>query len=254
MVSASWIAAIAFGCAFGGALAGMLLRIKLPDDHLDTDSRDVVKLVMGLIATMAALVLSLLVASANTAYQAQSSELQSLSANIILLDRMLTYYGPEADAARLQLHEAVVQTHDRIWPPDRMQSADFDPAATRGATTSFVERLQDLTPKSEAQKAMQSQSLQLAASIARTRLLMFEQFGNSISWPFMAVLVFWICVLFTGFGLFAPFHATVTVTLFVGALSVAGAVFLIVELSHPYSGLLRLSDAPLRGVLEQMVR
>ncbi len=101
---------------------------------------------------------------------------------------------------------------------------------------------------------MQSRAMQESESIARSRLLMFEQLGGSISWPFLTVLVFWICVLFLGFGLFARFNATVTVALLVGALSVAGAIFLILELNEPYHGLMRISDEPLRNAMAQIDR
>src|SRR5215472_9038402 len=112
------IAAVVFACSFGAALIGMVLHIKLPDHHLDPDSRDVVKLVMGLIATISALVLSLLIASASSSYDRQSNELKALSANILLLDRTLKFYGPGAKEARDGLREAIVQTHRRIWSPE----------------------------------------------------------------------------------------------------------------------------------------
>ena len=103
-------------------------------------------------------------------------------------------------------------------------------------------------------RMMQSRAVQESESIAQLRLLMFEQLGGSISWPFLTVLVFWICVLFLGFGLFARFNTTVTVALLVGALSVAGAIFLILELSEPYRGIMRLSDEPLRNAMTQIDR
>ncbi len=251
-MSPAAIAVAVFTCASIAAIAGMMLHIRLPGDHLDSGSRDVMKLVMGLIATMAALVLSLLIASANSAYDAQASELKSLSANIILLDRTLALLGPQADVTRAELRKAVVVTHDQIWPPDRVSGAELDPSVTRSSSTAFVERLQALSPRTEGEKSLQGQALQMATAIASTRLLMFEQLGVTIAWPFLTVLVSWICVLFLGFGLLARFHATVAATLQVGALSVAGAICLILELNHPYSGLMQISDAPLRGVLGQI--
>jgi hypothetical protein len=101
---------------------------------------------------------------------------------------------------------------------------------------------------------MQSRAVQESESIAQSRLLMFEQLDGSISWPFLTVLVFWICVLFLGSGLFTRYNTTVTVALLVGALSVAGAIFLILELSEPYRGLMRLSDEPLRNAMTQIDR
>jgi hypothetical protein len=252
-MGSSIIASVAFGCSFGAALIGMLLHAKLPERHLDADSRDVVKLVMGLIATMSALVLSLLIASANSSYNAQSSELQSLAANVLLLDRMLVFYGPEAKEARDRLRDAVAVTHDRIWSGGARE-ANLNPATMQSSTNTFFERLQSLVPKTDAQRAMQSRAIQAAENIAQTRLLMFEQSGGSISWPFLTVLIFWISVLLLGFGLFARFNATVILALLVGALSVSCAIFLILELTAPYQGLMQISDAPLRNALVQIDR
>jgi hypothetical protein len=253
-VSSLAIASVVLFCSFGAALLGMVLHVKLPDRHLDTESRDVVKLVMGLIATMAALVLSLLIASANTSYDRQVSQLKALSASIILLDRTLEFYGPDATVARAGLHDAFRQTHDRIWSSEGVRPENLNSTETRSSVKANIEQLQKLSPKTDEERMMQSQAMQEAESIAQTRLLMYEELGGSISWPFLAVLVFWISMLFLGFGLFARFNATVTVALLVGALSVAGAIFLILELSDPYHGLMRISDEPLRNAIAQMDR
>ncbi|MGC2200088.1 MAG: hypothetical protein WA633_08085 [Stellaceae bacterium] len=248
------IASVVFGCSFGAALIGMVVHIKLPDHHLDTDSRDVVKLVVGLIATMSALVLSLLIASANSSYDRQSSELKALSANILLLDRTLKFYGPGAKAARDGLRDAIVQTHDRIWSREGVRPVNLDSRATQNSVNANIEQLLNLSPKTDAERMMQSRAVEESESIAQSRLAMFEQLGSSILWPFLTVLVFWICMLFLGFGLFTRFNATVTVALLVGALSVAGAIFLILELSEPYRGLMRISDEPLRNAMGQIDR
>jgi hypothetical protein len=251
-VSSFAIASVVLGCSFGAAIVGMVLHVKLPDRHLDADSRDVVKLVMGLIGTMAALVLSLLIASASTSYDRQKSELTALSANIVLLDRTLELYGPGAKVARDGLHDIVRQTHDRIWSPEGVRPETLNSRETRNSVNANVEQLQSLSPKTDVERMMQSRAIQEEESISQSRLLMFEQLGGSIAWPFLTVLVFWICVLFLGFGLFARFNATVAVALLVGALSVAGAIFLILELNDPYHGLLQISDAPLRNAMAQM--
>jgi hypothetical protein len=248
------IASIIFACCCGAALVGLFLHARLPPAHLDGDSRDAVKLVMALIASMAALVLSLLIASANGTYQAQRSELQSLSADVLMLDRLLSFYGAEASGTRDVLRVAVEALHDRIWPPTGERQANFDPAATQHIADDFVASLLGLAPKTDIQKDIKGQSLQLAASIAHKRLLMFEQYGSSISWPFLLVLAFWLGTLFLGFGLFAHFNLTVTMSLLVGALSVGGAIFLILELDQPYAGVLRLSDMPLRTAMAAIDR
>jgi hypothetical protein len=94
--------------------------------------------------------------------------------------------------------------------------------------------------------------MQILTDMANTRRLMAEQAGGALSWPFFVVLVFWLVVLFVGFGLFARFNATVFAAFFIGALSVAGAIFLILEMNHPYSGVMKISSAPMRNVAEQI--
>jgi amino acid transporter len=101
------VSLVIFVCTFAAAILGMALRRRLPDDHLTEDSKDVIQLIMGLIATMAALVLGLLIASASNSYQTQSDELQRASASVVELGGLLALYGPEANESRARLHEAV---------------------------------------------------------------------------------------------------------------------------------------------------
>jgi hypothetical protein len=211
-----------------------------------------VKLVMGLIATMAALVLSLLVASAKTSYDTQSGEMTQLSANILMLDRMLSLYGSDAGEARELLRRIVTSSIDRIWPQDRAHSADLAPPPTQSGVGAFYMAVQSLSPRTDAQRFIHGQVLQTVANIGQTRVLMYEQTSSSISWPFLIVLVFWLCILFSGFGLLAARNATVMAALLVGALSVAGAVFLILELSQPYEGLLQIPSTGLQNTLAQL--
>jgi hypothetical protein len=244
------IASVVLGGSFGAALVGMVL----PGHRLDAASQDAVKLVMGLIATMTALVLGLLIASANTSNDRQSSELKVVSAKIVLLDRTLEFYGPDAKMARDGLRDVVRQTHDRIWSPEGARPEDLNSIETRNASKSNIEELLSLSPRTDLERMMQSRALQDIESISQSRLLMFEDLGGSIKWPFLMILIFWICMLFLGFGLFVRFNAIVTVALFVGALSVAGAIFLILELNDPYHGLMRISDEPLRNAMAQIDR
>ncbi len=232
----------------------MILHVKLPDTHLDADSKDVVKLVMGLIATIAALVLGLLIASANTSYDRQRGELRALAANIVLLDRTLEFFGPGAKEARDGLRHVVQQTHDLVWSAQGERLENLDSEATQNAVAANIRQLQSLSPKTDMERMMQNRAIQQSESIAQSRLMMFEQSSGSISRPFLTVLVFWICMLFLGFGLMARFNTTVTVALFVGALSVAGAIFLILELNQPYRGLIQISDKPLRDAIAQIDR
>jgi hypothetical protein len=246
----SWIV---FACVFGSALFGMLLRRFLPAHHLDADSKDVVKLGMALIATMSALVLGLLIASAKNSFDAQNSEVIQASANIIQLDRILARYGPETSEARTALHRTV-QSLVRNWSANVSRSEKLDSVQTRAGGAGFYEKIQELAPRNDFQRYIQGQALQIALDLGRLRSLLLEQNGSAIPTAFLVVLVFWLSIIFTSFGLFAPCNTTVVVALFVCALSVSGAIFLILELDRPFAGMLQISDIPLRNALAHLTR
>jgi len=246
------IALIVFACLVGGAVVGMTLNVRLPDHHLEGRSGDVVKLVMGLIGTMAALVLGLLIATAKGTYDTQSSHVAQLAAGIVELDRLLANYGPETKEARDSLRQTAIEQIDRIWPKEAA-SANLEPLKNRAKSEAFFRSILMLSPQTDGQRFTKSQALQMTTDLYHTRLLMYAQQGRSISLPFLIVLVSWLVLLFAGFGLLTPFNGTVMTALLIGALSVAGAIFLILELDQPYSGLMRISSAPLQSALAQMV-
>jgi hypothetical protein len=245
------IGTVVFGCAFGGALLGIFFRTRLPAEHSDTDTRDVVKLVMGLIATMAALVLGLLISSAHSAYEAQQAEMQQLGTQLYQIDRILAHLGPDAAEARATLRRVVAADIARTWS-NEYSGAEFAPSQERSEAENLLERIAGFSPTTNFARFGQSRALQLLASVGETRRLLTEQARTSLSGVFLAVLVSWLTLLFFGFGLFARFNATVVVALVAGALSVAAAIFLILDMNQPYSGWMQISSAPLRDALKQM--
>jgi hypothetical protein len=239
------ISLITFAFVFGAALLGMVLRAVLPQDDFNADSRDVVKLGMGLVATMAALVLGLLIASAKSSFDMQNVELTEMSSRVVLLDRVLAHYGPEAKEARAELRDSVVHTLEILNSKDASQLE-----STKGEL--LYDKIQGLTPQTDAQRSMQAQALSTILALAQTRWLMVEQRVNSVSVPLLTVLIFWLTIIFSSFGLFAPRNVTVVVSLLVSGLSVSGAIFLILEMYSPYAGLIHVSSAPLRAALTRL--
>jgi hypothetical protein len=213
-----------------------------------------VKLVMGLIATIAALVLSLLIASAHSSYERRETEVQELGLHIAQLDQVLARYGPEANDSRAELRRVVEAELSRIWPNDVAAPAAMLVPPNRSPGEDLYDKLAGLTPKSDAQRSAQSHALQLMMSMSDTRRLLYEQAGGALSWPFFVVLVFWLVALFVGFGYLARRNATVVTAFFVGALTVAGANFLILDMNRPYSGLMQISSAPIRNALAHIGR
>jgi hypothetical protein len=243
IMSSLTVSLVAFAFIFGGALSGMLLRAALPEHHLCADSKDVVKLGAGLVGTMTALVLGLLIASAKGSYDTQSTELTEMSAKIVLLDRVLAHYGPEAKEPRDLLRGAVARM---------IQEFQLDPAANR--SEALYDGIQGLSPKDDRQRLLQSQAWSLAIDLAQTRWLMFEQATTSVSKPLVIEMVFWLTIIFISWGIFAPPNPTVVTSLFVAALSVSGAILLILEMYTPYAGLILVSSDPLRAALAHLGR
>jgi hypothetical protein len=241
---------IVFVCIFGAVLFGMFLRAILPEQHLNADSKETIRLGIGVIATMTALVLGLLVSSAKNFSDAQSSEITQMSTNVILLDRVLAQYGPETKEARDLLRGAVARTLDLMWHQDHQQNAESQP--TLAGSAIIHAKIRALSPKNDIQHAIQAQASSLAIDLGKLRWLMFDQGLNPISVPLLVAMILWLGIVFTSFGLFAPRNATVIVTLFLCAMSVSAAIFLILEMYRPFEGLMQVSSAPLRSALAQL--
>ena len=143
-MSSILISCIVFACIFAGTLLGMILRGFLPQHHLSPESKDVVKLGMGLIGTMTALVLGLLIASAKNSFDTQRNGLAQLSANIIFLDRVLAHYGPESKDAREMLRASVADMLQHTWPQERSQSGQAaEKVRTEGRYEGLYEKIQE---------------------------------------------------------------------------------------------------------------
>jgi hypothetical protein len=244
------IGCIVLSCVFGGAIVGMFLHRILPEHHLSTESKDVIKLGMALTSTMSALVLALLIASAKTSYDAQRNELTQISATIILLDRGLAHYGPETAGARDVLRRYVAQMLDQLWSKGNASAAPAEPTSALGA--SFYDKVEGLSPQNEVQRSLKAQALKMSVDLGQTRWLLFEQGGSSIPMPFLVLLIFWVTTIFLSFGLFAPPNATVIATLLLCSLSVSGAIFLILELDRPFAGVIQISSAPLSNAIAHL--
>jgi hypothetical protein len=240
---------ITFAFVFGGALLGMALRSVLPQDNLSGDSKDAVSLGTGLVATMAALVLGLLIASAKSSFDTQNNELTDMSSRIVLLDRVLAHYGPETKDAREILRTSVVRSLEQAAEQYGTNTSQFGPTNDGEA---LYDKIQGLSPKDDAQRSIQSHALTLVIGLGQTRWLMAEQRTNTVSVAMLVVLIFWLTIIFISFGLYAPRNATVVVSLIVSAISVSGAIFLILEMYSPYAGLIHVSGAPLRAAISHL--
>jgi hypothetical protein len=244
------VSMIVFACVFGSSVAGILLHRALPANNLSSDSENIVTVSMGLVVTLAALVLGLLVSSAKGFYDNQNSELTHMSARVILIDRILAHYGPETKEIRDRLRGIVADSIHTIWPQEFTHSSK--PVAPPIGTETLIDDIQALSPKDDRQRSLQSQALSAMFGLAETRWLMYEQGDAAVSGAMLVILVSWLAAIFISFGLFAPCNATVIAALFVAGLSVSGAIFLILEMYAPFRGVIKISSAHLRSTLTQL--
>lgn len=246
------IAASVFACVFGGACLGQFLGSILPHHHLDADTKDTIKATMAMVATMAALVLGLLTASAKSSLDRKESDLRAMAAQLVLLDRTIADYGPETQDIRVTLKRFVGSRIRRVWPEEDAGGVAEEAVVADPGIERVMQMVLDLAPQSEAQRWFQSSALLVSREIAAAQLSIFQQVPSQIKWPFLGIISFWLTVVFASFGLFAPPKPTANVALCVGSVAIAAAVYLILAMDQPYGGLIKISSGPLHAALDQL--
>lgn len=233
-----------------GAVVGMILKRSLLADRLDVGSKEAIRLGASFLATLAALVIGLMIASAKNTYDAQNTNIRQLGTNAVLVDQMLAKYGPEAKAARTLLREIIPSATLRIWRESI--GGDGGSFVISGTAERFYNAVEGLKPANAEQISLKSRLIEITTEMGRTRLLVFTQSDNPIPVPFFIVLTFWLVVIFASFSLFAEPNRLVIASILVFAISVSSALFLIVDLSHPFSGLMQISNHHLHAVLPKV--
>ena len=251
-MSAWLVASTTFLLTFGGAVLGTFIRSWVPASHASKESHDVVRLGMGLVATMTAVLLGLVLASAKGSFDAQDVIIKNSAVNLLTLDRHLARYGPEARPIRDQLRKLVEARTESTWPTRGVRRT-VALSQTTGEGEAIQNQILALKPETESQRWFKSQALFLSEDVLRNRWRLLQA-GTSTSVPtaFMVVVVLWLMMTFVSFGLNAPQNATVLTSLLVAALSVSAAIFLILGLGTPYEGLIRVSGRPFQFLLTQL--
>jgi hypothetical protein len=246
-MSALGLSLIAFACIFGTTLLSMFVRGALPEHHLNSDSRDAIRLSMGVIGTMSALVLGLLIAKSS--FDAKNSQVKQITANVILLDQLLVQYGPEAHDTRVLLRRSIASMADKIWSEGDQAATATGSFVVSAEAETFLNSVLNLKPQTDSQRSAQARAIKTLTDLAQTRLLLYTQSGNEIPLPFLVLLVFWLAIIFASFSLFVSPNSIVVFAFFVCAFSASGALFLIFELDRPFTGLMSVSDTALRQAL-----
>jgi hypothetical protein len=248
-VSAPLIAFIILAFMLFGMALGSYLRLVLPDDHTKADSKDILITSAGMMATLIALIIGLLVTSAKDTYDGANASITQGGAKIITLDYYLSRYGPEAKEVRELLRQAVAAGIERVWPNESAQGADLSKMEEATDMANVYNKIRELSPKNESQKYLQTQALEIAANMMQSRWMLIEQSQTKLPRAFLVVLTFWLTILFVQFGLLAPRNRTAISALFIYAISMSGAIFLILELNNPLEGTIKVSSAPLYKAL-----
>jgi hypothetical protein len=246
------IAIIVLVCLIAGASLGMTVRATVAEHHVSHQSLEVVRLATGLMATLVALVLGLLINSANTARNTTAGELDQTLAGALLLDRYLAAYGQDTLEARKLLRHSLHRRFQIRWPAE-----DFGPPEPAMPPESLLNEMEQqillLVPRNDAQSWLRVASLQLADELARTRMLLVTQRqGNRLPVPILVVLIAWSTAIFISFGLFVRPNATAILSLSIAACAVAAAIFLVLELNNTFAGFIPISSAPAHAALDAL--
>ncbi|OWW04213.1 hypothetical protein ATY81_17195 [Rhizobium sp. R72] len=244
------IVALLLACA---ALLGARISRRLPDHHLSADSKEAIKLATAVVGTLSALALGFLVASAKTTFDDAETELKTSAARLVLLDRVLAQYGPETAEARKKLAELVEARIEQSWGGIAGQVI-----ATTATNDLGIEPVQTivraLIPEDSVHRLLKMRALEVSGDIAEAHWLVLETGNEGLPTAFLVVLTFWLIVIFLTFGLLSPQNGTVISIVIVCAISVGGAIFIVIDMAHPYGGLIYVSDEPLRVALSRMGR
>lgn len=240
------IGLVALGCTVAGTLLGMWLRPRLPEEHIRAESRDTMKLGIGLIATMTALVLGLVTASAKTSFDVVDTAVRHTAMDLLTLDRILARYGPETREIRAGFKDVVGDRIEKVWPTGVRRRAELDPSASfTSGTEALAGRIRALAPRDESQQLLRTRAVELVEGLLKDRWMVAGAGATSVPLPFLAILLFWLTITFAAFGLLAPRNPTVLVVLFFCAMSVSSAIFLVLEMDGPFDGMLKVSPGPL---------
>ena len=250
-MTALGFAALTFVCTIAAALLASMIRSALPPEHVARESQDAVRMGMGLVATMTALLLGLVTATAKASFDAQANAIKNAATEIVMLDRLLARYGPETQPIRELLRRAVAARIEATWSANRGPGAlgISQPGSGPPVAEEVENQVLHLSPATDAQRWFKGEALRLTGGVLRARYGIETSAGGAVPQAFLVVVIIWLAMTFASFGLSAPRNATVVTVFFASAFSVAAAVFLIYELDGPFDGIVRVSGEPLRRAL-----
>jgi len=254
MMNPTAVGTLVFAGSFGGALVGFALRPRLPEHLFSAESKSSVQAAMALVTMMTALILGLVTAAAKGTYDETARGLRQIAGEVLVLDRLLARYGPETMETRRALKLLLAERVDAIWPLDHERRPPPDGMRVQQRAEMIAAQLRHLVPQTDDQQWLKARAVDLSESLLGERWAVFATRSEAISAPFLAILLFWLTIAFTSFGLLAPPNFLVVSAQLLCALSIGAAVFLIMELDSPFGGLLKVSADPLRYALAHIAQ
>jgi hypothetical protein len=252
MFDSVYISLLSFVFIFGGSVVGHFLSRKLPPRYFTPESKEAVKMTWGIIATMTALVLGLMIASAKSSFDAVNNETTLTSAKLIMLNNVLRRYGPQADDVRQDLKATVASALKRDWPDEQIDSDVPAAAPNSNVIEIFETKLDGLVPVNDTQRALLTEAQAIAGDLSLERWEIIEQSQISLPTMLFVSVVFWLTLLFMGLSLFAPQNSMTLVASLLGAISVCVAIFVVSDMSHPTEGLICISSSSRLDVWHHM--
>jgi len=247
------VGAIVFACTFGGALLGFWFQARRRH-LLDLESTETIRHSIGLVATMTALILGLVTASAKSSFDEVNMAVEAGAREVLTLDRLLARYGPETSGIRGDFKNAVARRIDMVWPQGSSKPMQLDPSKLSSDSEGLAERIRALAPRDDSQRWLQARAGEVAEELLEARWLATAYSEASVSVVFLVILLFWLTITFVSYGMVAARNSTVVTVLFLCAVSVGSALFLILEMDEPFGGLVRVSADPLRFALSHLNR
>ncbi|HEY3597219.1 MAG TPA: hypothetical protein VGL08_06880 [Paraburkholderia sp.] len=259
-------ALVVFVVLLAGTAIGWFVKPLLPDEHKAHETVQLIQLVIGMLVTFAALVLGLLTASAKNSFDTVGNDFRSYASDLIRLDQSLRQYGADADPVRDVLRVYTAAAIASTWPNEPAPAGNYYP---KNAPTTDFNQLEStklgemlsaatvaarqLKAHDEAHQKTLDQILNQFDNLTTARWKLIEEAHSSISRPFLMMLAFWLFVIFLSFGLIAPRNALALVMIMLGAVSIASAMYVIVDLDTPLTGPLVASSQPMRDALAHLV-
>jgi hypothetical protein len=234
----------------GAALLALWLHPRLPPSHRSKETADTVRLGIGMIATITALVLGLLISSVKGSFDQVSRDVQVFAAELILVDRALRFYGLGAEDARALLTRYTQWALQETWPGKGGAVVVYDQAA--GTLLDQTEAAILALPPNSQRPGLTDQAAAGIRDVVRRRWILIEESGSAVSPAVVAALALWLGLVFASFGYNAPRNGFVVAVLLVCAASVAGAIFLIVEMDGSFTGLIVVPSDSLQRALAHM--